>query len=34
VEYSTAVNKLGEEFDEHVEVNDVCDITGGGYCGS
>lgn len=33
VDYRTAVSKLGEEFDEGVEVNDVCEITGGGYCG-
>jgi ribonucleoside-diphosphate reductase alpha chain len=34
VPYAEAVKKLGEEFEEHVEVNDICDITGGGYCGS
>ena len=34
VPYALAVDKLGEEFEENVEVNDVCDITGGGYCGS
>ena len=34
VPYEEAVDKLGQEFDEHIEVNDVCDITGGGYCGS
>ena len=34
VPYEEAVSKLGREFDEHIEVNDVCDITGGGYCGS
>ena len=33
VDYKEAVGKLGEEFEEHVEINDVCDITGGGYCG-
>lgn len=33
VDYKSAVSKLGEEFDEGVEVNDVCEITGGGYCG-
>ena len=33
VSYADAVDKLGEEFDEHVEYNDVCDITGGGTCG-
>ncbi len=26
--------KLGEEFDEHVETHDICDISGqGGSCG-
>lgn len=35
VDYVDAVEKLGEEFDEHVEVNDVCSITNrGGSCGS
>ena len=34
VPYGEAQDKLGQEFDEHVEVNDICDITGGGYCGS
>jgi len=34
VPYSLAHNKLGEEVEEHLEINDVCDITGGGYCGS
>ena len=34
VDYKDAIGKLGEEFDDHIEVNDVCDITGGGYCGS
>ncbi len=34
VTYSEAVEKLGEEFEEYAEWNDVCDITGGGYCGS
>jgi ribonucleoside-diphosphate reductase alpha chain len=33
VPYSDAISKLGKEFEEHVEANDVCDITGGGYCG-
>jgi ribonucleoside-diphosphate reductase alpha chain len=34
VDYSDAVNKLGEEFEEHVETSDICDITGrGGSCG-
>ena len=26
--YSEAVEKLGEEFDEHVETQDICDISG------
>ena len=34
VPYSEAVEKLGEEFEEHVETHDICDITGtGGSCG-
>lgn len=31
--YRDVVSKLGEEFDEGVEVNDVCEITGTGHCG-
>jgi len=34
VAYNDAIRHLGKEFDEHVEFNDVCDITGGGHCGS
>ena len=34
VPYQEAVEKLGEEFEENQEWLDVCDITGGGYCGS
>jgi ribonucleoside-diphosphate reductase alpha chain len=35
VPYNIAINKLGEEFEESVEVNDICDISGkGGYCGT
>lgn len=34
VGYEEAVTKLGTEFEEFIEFNDVCDITGGGYCGS
>lgn len=34
VDYKEAVDKLGKEFDEHIETNDVCEITNGGYCGS
>lgn len=34
VDYREAVEKLGEEFEEHVETHDICDITGhGGVCG-
>lgn len=34
VSYKEAVEKLGTEFDEHVETNDVCEISGkGGSCG-
>lgn len=34
VPYHVAKDKLGEEFEEHQEVFDVCDITGGGFCGT
>lgn len=34
VPYKEAVANLGKEFEENIEVNDVCDITGGGYCGT
>lgn len=35
VSYNDVKDKVGEEFDEHVEINDVCTITGkGGFCGS
>lgn len=34
VPYAEAVDRLGEEFDEHVETHDICDISGsGGTCG-
>lgn len=34
VPYAEVKDKLGTEFDEHVEGNDICDITGrGGSCG-
>ena len=34
VPYSEAIEKLGEEFDEHVEAHDICDISGtSGTCG-
>jgi ribonucleoside-diphosphate reductase alpha chain len=34
VDYNDIRNKLGQEFEESVEFNDVCDITGhGGSCG-
>jgi len=34
VHYSEAVEKLGQEFEEAVEVHDICEITGhGGACG-
>lgn len=34
VPYKEAVDKLGEEFYEHVETHDICDISGtGGSCG-
>lgn len=35
VDYSDAVKKLGEEFEEKVEYTDICDVTGkGGTCGA
>lgn len=34
VPYTEALEKIGEEFEESVEYNDSCLITGGGYCGS
>ena len=34
VPYSEAVDKLGTEFDEHIETHDICEITNsGGVCG-
>jgi ribonucleoside-diphosphate reductase alpha chain len=33
VDYNEAKDKLGEEFEEGTEYNDVCQITGGGFCG-
>jgi ribonucleoside-diphosphate reductase alpha chain len=34
VPYATVKDKLGTEFDEHVESNDICEISGhGGSCG-
>lgn len=34
VPYREAVKKLGEEFEEHVETHDICDVIGkGGSCG-
>jgi ribonucleoside-diphosphate reductase alpha chain len=34
VPYKEAVSKLGEEFEEHVETHDICEISGsGGSCG-
>lgn len=34
VPYGEAREKLGQEYEESMEWNDVCDITGGGYCGT
>ena len=34
VDYKEAVKKLGEEFEEHIEITDVCDIKSGESCGS
>lgn len=33
VPYSEARERLGQEFREHVETTDVCDLRGGGTCG-
>jgi ribonucleoside-diphosphate reductase alpha chain len=33
VDYKTAKAKLNKVFEEHVEFNDICSITGSGYCG-
>ena len=34
VPYREAVERLGEEFDEHVETHDICEISNtGGVCG-
>lgn len=34
VSYGEAKSRLGEEFEEHLETNDICDISGkGGSCG-
>ncbi len=33
VPYQDVVDKLGKEFSEHVETNDVCELTGSGHCG-
>ncbi len=34
VSYKEAKKKLGEEFEEGLEFNDVCSLTGGGHCGT
>lgn len=35
VPYADVVDKLGKEFEENIEFNDICDISGkGGYCGT
>jgi ribonucleoside-diphosphate reductase alpha chain len=33
VEYTEVKDKLGTEFEEAVEHNNICDLTGSGYCG-
>ena len=33
VDYEEAKSKLGEEFEENSEHNDICELTGSGYCG-
>lgn len=34
VSYQESKDKLGQEFEEHLVYNDVCNITGGGFCGT
>lgn len=34
VSYKEAKKKLGTEFEESLEFNDVCSLTGGGHCGT
>ena len=34
VTYVEAKEKLGEEFEDGIEFNDICSITGGGHCGT
>lgn len=34
VSFDEAKSKLGQEFDEGVEYNDICSLTGGGFCGT
>ena len=35
VAYDDVKDRVGEEFEEHVEINDICTISGkGGFCGS
>ena len=33
MDYNEVKDKLGAEFEEAEEVNDVCSLTGGGVCG-
>jgi ribonucleoside-diphosphate reductase alpha chain len=34
VPYEEAVDKLGKELEENTEYNDICDLSGGGHCGT
>lgn len=34
IPYDEAKKQLGVEFEEHMEWNDVCELTGSGYCGT
>ncbi len=34
VPYAEAAERLGETLEENTEYNDVCDLTGGGHCGT
>ena len=33
ISYEEAIEKLGEEFEDNIQVHDICDISGGGICG-
>ena len=33
ISYEEAIEKLGEEFEDNIQVHDICAISGGGICG-